>query len=113
MEVVLCKDPRGKQVTRDVDSNLIDFDIFRIENGDSYTNLQVPISIPEVTQIATIVEGVPLVPIGLVNVVIVGTNQDSHDNDPQIAMNLMGKTVWTMMVNLTSIYYNGFCFKLR
>jgi hypothetical protein len=84
-KVVLRKDPHGKQVIKDVDSNLIDLDMFKIDNGDSYISLQVPISIPEVTQIATIVGGVPLMLIGLVNVVIVGTNQDSHDSDPQIA----------------------------
>jgi len=83
-KVVLRKYPRGKQITRDVNFDLIDLDMFRIENDDSYTNLQAPISILEVTQITTIVGGVPLVPIGLVNV-IVGTNQDNHDNDPQSA----------------------------
>ncbi len=84
-KVVIRKNPRGKQVMGDVDFDLIDLDMFRIENDDSYTSLQAPISTPKVTQIAAIVGGIPLMPIGLVNVVIVGTNQDSRDIDPQSA----------------------------
>jgi len=57
--------------------------MFRIENPDNYISLQSPISIPEVTQTTTIVGGVALMPIDLVDVAIVGMNQDSHDNDPQ------------------------------
>ncbi len=38
--VVLCKYPRGKEVTRGVDFDPIDLDIFRIENDDSYIGLQ-------------------------------------------------------------------------
>ncbi len=64
-------------------SNPIDLDMFRIENADNYISLQSPISIPEVTQTTTIVGGVALMPIDLVDVAIVGTNQNSHDNDPQ------------------------------
>jgi len=57
--------------------------MFRIKNDDSYIGLQAPISILEVTQIATIVGGVPFMPVDLVDVAIIGTNQDSHDNDSQ------------------------------
>jgi hypothetical protein len=57
--------------------------MLRIENDNSYTSLQAPISIPKVTQTTTIVGGVALMPIDLVDVAIVGMNQDSHDNDPQ------------------------------
>jgi hypothetical protein len=59
--------------------------MFRIENDDSYIGLQTPISILEVTQTSTIVGGVPLMFIDLVNVAIVGMNQDIHDSDPQSA----------------------------
>jgi hypothetical protein len=48
--------------------------MFRIENDDSYTSLQAPISIPKVTQIATIVGGIPLMPIDLVVVATIGMN---------------------------------------
>ncbi len=80
--VILSKDPCGKQVTRGVDFDPIDLDIYRIMNDDSYIGLQAPISIPKVTQIIIIVGGVPLMPIDLVNVVVVGMNQNSYDNDP-------------------------------
>jgi hypothetical protein len=59
--------------------------MFKIESDDSYTSLQAPISILKVTQIATIVGRVPLMPIDLVDVVTIGMNQDSHDSDPQSA----------------------------
>jgi hypothetical protein len=59
--------------------------MFRIKNDDSYIGLQAPISIPEVTQIAIIVGGVPFMPIDLVDVAIIGMNQNSHDSDPQSA----------------------------
>jgi hypothetical protein len=72
-----------KQVTRGVDFDPTDLDIFRIENDDSYIGLQAPISILEVTKKTTIVEGVPFMPIDLVNVVVVGMNQNNYENDPQ------------------------------
>jgi hypothetical protein len=84
-KVVLHKNPHGKLVIECVDSNPIDLDMFRIENDESYTSLQTPISIPEVTQTTTIVGRVPLMPIDLADVDTIGTNQDSHDNDPQSA----------------------------
>jgi len=64
--VILRKDPHGKQVTRGVDFDPTNLDIFRIENDDSYIGLQAPISILEVIKKTTIVEGVPLMPINLV-----------------------------------------------
>jgi hypothetical protein len=64
--------------------------MFTIENDDSYTNLQAPISILEVTQTTTIVGIVPFLPIDLVNGATIGTNQDSHDNDPQSANEFNG-----------------------
>jgi hypothetical protein len=57
--------------------------MFRIENDENYTSLKALISIPKVTQTTTIVGGVPLMPIDLVDVATIGTNQDSHENDPQ------------------------------
>jgi hypothetical protein len=66
-----------------VDFDLIDLDMLRIKNDDNYIGLQAPISIHEVTQIATIVRGVPFMPVDLVDDVIIGTNQDSHDSDPR------------------------------
>jgi hypothetical protein len=84
-KVVLHKDPCGKQVIGGVDFDPVDLDMFRIKNDDSYIGLQAPISIPKVPQIATIVGGVPFMPIDLVNVVVIRMNQDSHDSDPQSA----------------------------
>jgi hypothetical protein len=46
--VILGKNPCGKQVIRGVDFDLIDLDIYRIVNDDSYIDLQAPISIPKV-----------------------------------------------------------------
>ncbi len=40
-------------------------------------------SIHEVTQTTTIVGRVPFMLIDLVDVVVVGTNQNNYDNDPQ------------------------------
>jgi hypothetical protein len=57
--------------------------MFRIKNDDSYIGLHAPISIREVTQIATIIGGVSFMPIDLVDVATIGMNQDSHDSDPQ------------------------------
>ncbi len=73
-KVIQCKNPCGKWSKRGVDSDPIDLDMFRIENDDSYTSLQAQISIPKVTQIATIVGGIPLMPIDLVVVATIGMN---------------------------------------
>lgn len=53
--------------------NLIDLDLFRIDNVDEYVGLQAPNSIPEVVQITIIIRGVifTLVELGI-NVALEG-----------------------------------------
>jgi hypothetical protein len=48
--------------------------MFQIKNDDSYISLQAPISIPNVTQIATIVGGIPPMLIDMVVVDTIGMN---------------------------------------
>jgi hypothetical protein len=84
-KIVIHKNPCGKQVVGGVDFDPNDLDMFRIKNDDSHIGLQAPISILEVTQIATIVGRVPFMIVDLVHVATIGRNQDSHDSDPQSA----------------------------
>ncbi len=58
MNVVLLKDPHGRWVIEGVQINLINLDLFRIDNVDEYVSLQAPNSILEVVQITIIIRGV-------------------------------------------------------
>jgi hypothetical protein len=58
LNVVLLKDPHGRWVIEGVQINLINLDLFRIDNVDEYVSLQAPNSILEVVQITIIIRGV-------------------------------------------------------
>ncbi len=56
-KVVLRKDHYGKGIIKIIQTDLMEFDMFRFDNINDYTCLQAPISIQESIQPATIVGG--------------------------------------------------------
>ncbi len=65
-KLVLRKEPHGKWVTKQVQSDPTKFDMFRLENDNAYVVLQAPISIDEAIQPTMIVGGstITIVPHG-------------------------------------------------
>lgn len=56
-KVVICKDPRGRCISDQVQIDLVDIDMFRINSANEYNNLQAPIIIPEAIQPIIVVGG--------------------------------------------------------
>jgi len=56
-KVVFCKDPHGKCISNQVQTNPIDLDMFKIDSVDEFNSLQAPIVIPNAIQLVVVVGG--------------------------------------------------------
>jgi hypothetical protein len=64
--VVLQKDPWWKCVIGSVETNMIDLDMFQIDNVDTYIGLQALVFVPKSIQRTIVVGGVTITSIDLV-----------------------------------------------
>jgi hypothetical protein len=53
--MVLRKDPHGRQITKSIQLEPTKFDMFRVDNVDDYSGLQVLVPIQETNQLPTII----------------------------------------------------------
>ncbi len=72
----MWKDPRGKQIVENIQTNPIEFDMFKIGNVDEYSSLQVPTSIQDSIQPTNVVGGCVVSVIDLV----VNVSNGEEDN---------------------------------
>ncbi len=71
----LRKDRRGRQVIKSIQIDPIEFDVFRVNNVDEYSRLQVPMFIPKTIQPIIIVGGTTISVSDLVS----GSNEGEED----------------------------------
>jgi hypothetical protein len=74
-KVVLRKDPHVRQITKSIQLDPTEFDMFRVGNADDYSGLQVPVSIQETNQLPTIAAGFTI------NAIDLNANDNEGDQD--------------------------------
>jgi hypothetical protein len=84
-KVILWKEPCGRHVIDNVQIDLCEFDMFRLQNDDAYAGLQVLITIDESIQPVVIVGGFTIVVKDLIPIVLNGMANDGTNSVEEYA----------------------------
>lgn len=84
-KVILWKEPGGRHVIDNVQIDLCEFDMFRLQNDDAYAGLQAPITFDESIQPILIVGGSTIVVEDLIPVVLNGMVNDGTNSVEEYA----------------------------
>ncbi len=102
-KIILWKEPYGRHVIDNVQIDLREFDMFKLQNDDAYAGLQAPITIDESIQLVVIVGGSTIVVEDLIHVVFNGMANDGTNNVEEYAITFNSDGQSTLLSNSTCV----------